>query len=198
LGVRGHINDEQREDLARIQRSQRHLLGLINGVLNFARIERGSVSYEMSRVPMHELINSAESLVLPQAKTKRIALECIPCEKDVLAYADREKIEQVVLNLLSNAIKFTQSGGRVALRCEKRGDRIAIVVQDTGRGIPRDKLQSVFEPFVQVDARLTRSQDGVGLGLAISRDLARGMGGDLTAESEPGIGSQFTVTLRAA
>jgi signal transduction histidine kinase len=198
MELRGPINDAQRDDLGRIQRSQRHLLGLINGVLDFARIERGSVDYRIASVSMAELIAATEPLVGPQAGARGLSLEFVGCGDTVCVRADREKLEQVVLNLLGNAIKFTESGGRVALSCEPRGECVAIVVQDTGQGIPADKLAAVFEPFVQLDSRLTRSRDGVGLGLAISRDLARGMGGDLTAESEVGVGSRFTVTLRAA
>jgi len=198
LGVRGEINEAQRQDLERIQRSQRHLLSLINGVLNFARIERGAVEYRLTTVALGELLTTIESLVLPQARSRELTLDFSGCKKSVAVCADREKLEQILLNLIGNAIKFSDPGGRVALSCEPRGEIVALMVEDTGRGIPADKLASVFEPFVQLDSRLTRSRDGVGLGLAISRDLARGMGGDLTAESEVGVGSKFTVTLRGA
>ena len=198
LGVRGEINDAQRQDLERIQRSQRHLLSLINGVLNFARIERGAVEYQLTTVALGELLTTLESLVLPQARSRELTLDFSGCDRSVAVCADREKLEQILLNLIGNAIKFSDPGGRVALSCEPRGEVVALIVDDTGRGIPAEKLASVFEPFVQLDSRLTRSRDGVGLGLAISRDLARGMGGDLTAESEVGIGSKFTVTLRGA
>lgn len=198
LGVRGEINEAQRQDLERIQRSQRHLLSLINGVLNFARIERGAVEYRLTTIALGELLTTIESLVLPQARSRELMLDFSGCKKSVAVCADREKLEQILLNLIGNAIKFSDPGGRVALSCEPRGEIVALMVDDTGRGIPADKLASVFEPFVQLDSRLTRSRDGVGLGLAISRDLARGMGGDLTAESEVGVGSRFTVTLRGA
>jgi signal transduction histidine kinase len=107
-------------------------------------------------------------------------------------------MQQIVLNLLSNAVKFTEPGGRVTLACTPRIDGVAIIVSDTGHGIAGDQLQRIFEPFVQVDARLARAHDGIGLGLAISRDLARGMGGDLTVESTPGAGSAFTLVLPRA
>ena len=109
--------------------------------------------------------------------------------------ADSEKLQQIVLNLLTNSIKFTEPGGRVTVRCDVADDHATVTVHDTGRGIAADQLERVFEPFVQVDARLTRTKEGVGLGLAISRDLARGMGGDLTAESKVGVGSSFRLTL---
>jgi signal transduction histidine kinase len=113
----------------------------------------------------------------------------------VVAWADREKLAQVVLNLLSNAIKFTAPGGIVTLGCTAADARVCIHVRDTGVGIPPERLERIFEPFVQLDQTLIRSRDGVGLGLAISRDLARGMGGDLTVQSTVGVGSTFTLTL---
>jgi signal transduction histidine kinase len=108
-------------------------------------------------------------------------------------------VTQVLLNLVSNAVKFTPPGGSVTIQAEHAGDSsVEISVTDTGIGITPDKLDSVFDPFVQVDARLTREQSGAGLGLAISRDLARGMGGDLKVRSEPGRGSTFVLTLQRA
>jgi signal transduction histidine kinase len=117
-----------------------------------------------------------------------------------MARADRDKLQQVVLNLLSNAVKATPAGGRVRLECGAApdGTRVIVRVSDTGVGIPPDKLQSIFDPFVQVDRKLSRPGEGVGLGLAISRDLARAMGGDLTAESVVGEGSTFTLVLPRA
>jgi signal transduction histidine kinase len=116
----------------------------------------------------------------------------------VSVWADREKVEQILLNLLSNAIKFTPPGGSVTLVCRAGAEQVSIQVRDTGVGIPPEKLQRVFEPFVQVRGDLTRTAEGTGLGLAISRDLARGMGGDLTVESEEGRGSTFTLTVPLA
>jgi signal transduction histidine kinase len=116
-------------------------------------------------------------------------------------HADPEKLRQILLNLLSNAVKFTDPGGRVTLACEtdEAAGVVRVRVTDTGRGIAPDQLERIFEPFVQVDRHRTHeSQQGVGLGLAISRDLARAMGGDLSAESTPGDGSTFTLTLRVA
>ena len=198
LGIRGAINDTQREDLARIQRSQRHLLSLINGLLTFARVERGNIDYRFAAVSTNELMSTVEALVAPQARARGLTLDFSGCAADIRMTADIEKLEQILLNLLGNAIKFTEAGGRVAMACEARGDTVAIIVTDTGVGIPRDKLSYIFEPFVQIDSGLTRARDGVGLGLAISRDLAKGMHGDLTAESEPGKGSRFTLTLPVA
>jgi signal transduction histidine kinase/PAS domain-containing protein len=198
MGIRGPINAQQIEDLRRIQASQRHLLGLVNEVLNYARIETGTVHYDITDVPLTRVVASVEPLVAPQLTAKGLTYVANSCDPAPVARADYEKVRQVMLNLLSNAIKFTDSGGRVEVSCERTGERVHIRVRDTGIGIARHELERVFEPFVQVNASLTRTQEGTGLGLAISRDLARGMGGDLTAVSEPDIGSTFTLSLPAA
>jgi len=198
MGLRGPVTPEQRTDLARIQRSQRHLMGLINGVLNYSRLEAGAVHYEVRDVSLGEALAGCEALVAPQVSAKRLALAFAGCDPALKVRADAEKLQQVVLNLLTNAVKFTEPGGHITLGCTPRIDAVAITVTDTGHGIPAEQLERIFEPFVQVDARLTRTQEGVGLGLAISRDLARGMGGDLTVESTPGAGSTFTLALPRA
>ena len=203
LGIHGPVTGEQRTALERIQRSQRHLLGLINGVLNYSRVEAGAVHYEIEDVPLDEVLAGCEALVAPQVRAKGLTLSHVangqaPGARPVVARADRDKVQQVVLNLLSNAVKFTASGGSIGLGVQATATAVRVQVTDTGRGIPTDQLERVFQPFVQVDAKLTRTQEGTGLGLAISRDLARGMGGDLTAESTPGVGSIFTLTLPPA
>ena len=202
LGVHGPVTDAQRTALARIQASQRHLLGLINGVLNYSRVEAGAVTYDLVNVPVREAVLEAESLVAPQTRAKGLKLTWHDCHEDLAVQADREKLQQILLNLLSNAIKFTDARagvpGEVAVSCSSTGNMVLVHVRDTGEGIDAEKLRSVFEPFVQIDQRLTRRQEGVGLGLTISRDLARGMGGDLSAASVPGEGSVFTLTLARA
>jgi signal transduction histidine kinase len=195
MGIRGPVTDAQREDLARIQNSQRHLLGLINEVLNYAKLETGTIRYDVADVPVREALLAAEGLVAPQARAKGLALAVGDCPPRLAVRADAEKLRQILVNLLSNAVKFTDRGGRVDLACEARGERVHIVVRDTGIGIPADQLDRIFEPFVQVRADLRRTAEGTGLGLAISRDLARGMGGDLTVESAPGEGSVFTLEM---
>jgi PAS domain S-box-containing protein len=196
LGIRGPVTPEQREDLQRIQASQKHLLGLINEVLNYARIESGAIGYSLADVPVAEVVQAAEALVAPQFRSKGLTLgptTCTPAQ--LTAYADREKVQQILLNLLSNAVKFTERGGRVEVRCDAADHRVRIRVSDTGIGIPTEKLEQIFEPFVQIGRALNRPTEGTGLGLAISRDLARGMGGDLSAESVLGEGSTITLTL---
>jgi signal transduction histidine kinase len=149
-------------------------------------------------------------MVEPQAEARGLRLDP-PAAADAItpglgaqppvapvAHADREKLAQVLLNLLGNAVKFTPEGGRVWVGLAADGPSVRVRVSDTGVGIPADKLEAVFEPFVQVRSVYAPAEGGTGLGLAISRDLARGMGGDLTAESEVGVGSTFTLTLPRA
>ncbi|HEX2077649.1 MAG TPA: ATP-binding protein [Longimicrobium sp.] len=195
MGIHGPVTEAQQEALEKIRRNQAHLLGLINDVLNFARIEAGQVKYEVADVPLDGTLAAVEALVEPQLTAKGLRYRYRGGDPSVTVRADRERMEQVVLNLLSNAVKFTGAGGEVELSWERDGGCARIHVRDTGRGIPPDKLEVIFEPFVQVDPTLTRSAEGTGLGLAISRDLARAMNGDITARSTPGQGSVFTLTL---
>ena len=198
MGIRGPVTPQQGDDLGRIQASQRHLLSLVNEVLNYARIETGTLRYDIADVPLATLISSVEPLVAPQLAAKGLEFVVAPCIPPLVARADREKLRQVLLNLLSNAVKFTDRGGRVEVFCGSEDDCVAVSVRDTGIGIAAEELERIFEPFVQVNASLTRTHEGTGLGLAISRDLARGMGGDLVAESVVGEGSTLTITLPRA
>jgi PAS domain S-box-containing protein len=195
MGIRGPVTPAQREDLHRIRMSQQHLLGLINEVLNYARVERGTVEFDVTDVRVAEVLTAAELLVAPQAKAKGISLRVGECPPTLTVRTDAEKLRQVIVNLLSNAVKFTGDGGRVEVSCDADAEWVRVIVSDTGIGIPADKFDVIFDPFVQVRGELTRQYDGTGLGLAISRGLARAMGGDLTVESTPGVGSVFTVIL---
>lgn len=198
LGVHGAVTPEQLTALDRIQRSQRHLLGLINGVLNYAKIDAGVVLYDLSDVPVDEVLSTCEALTAPQARARHLDLRHVRGDAKLSMRADSEKVQQILLNLISNAIKFTEAGGCVTLESTAANENVvAIRVRDTGHGIPKEQLERVFQPFVQIDTKLTRSSEGTGLGLAISRELARGMGGELVAESEVGVGSTFTLTLPA-
>jgi PAS domain S-box-containing protein len=200
LEVHGPVTPAQGDALARIRRSQLTLLGRINDVLSFARLESGRVTFALEPVDVAQLLAEVEPLVAPQVAAKAQTYVSTPPERPMQVLADAERVSQILLNLASNAIKFTPVGGRIALDATPvdGGARIAIAVRDTGQGIPADRLDSVFDPFVQVDATLTREHGGTGLGLAISRELARGMGGDLTAESVVGRGSTFTLVLPRA
>jgi PAS domain S-box-containing protein len=198
MGIRGPVTQAQLEDLHRIQVSQRHLLGLINEVLNYAKVETGTVRYDLATVRVRDVLAAAEALVAPQTSAKGLTLTIGTCPPDLTVRADAEKLRQILVNLLSNAMKFTERGGRIALECAPSESIVEITVCDSGIGIPAEQLERIFEPFVQVRADLTRTAEGTGLGLAISRDLARGMGGDLRADSEEGKGSVFTLTLPRA
>ena len=206
LGLRGPVTDAQRLDLERLRRANQHMSGLVEAVLSFARVEAGRVEYRVEDVRLGPLVADLEALVGPQLAAAGLAYDHDGCgpetpERPHVARADAEKVRQVLLNLLTNAVKFTDPGGRVALACEHDAAAgvVRVRVSDTGRGIAPDQHARVFEPFVQVDRQQRHaSQQGVGLGLAISRNLARGMGGDLTVESTPGVGSTFTLTLPAA
>jgi PAS domain S-box-containing protein len=195
MGVRGQLNRAQLDDLARIRRNQRHLLGVINNILNFAKVEAGHVDFQIEDVALDDLLEGMRSLIEPQREAKQLSYRCEVPDRSLVVRSDADKVQQILLNLLSNAIKFTPPGGGIIVRAERSNDDAAIRVQDTGRGIPSEKLDAIFEPFVQVDQHLTREGQGTGLGLAISRDLARAMGGDLTVVSELGRGAEFTLTL---
>jgi PAS domain S-box-containing protein len=198
MGLGGSVTEQQREYLARIRTSQQHLLRIINDLLNYSRIESGKLTYEREPVALTAVIETVASMIEPQATGKGITLAQPDGQNDVLAIGDRLKIEQIVLNLLSNAVKFTPSKGRVTVACHQTEDRAMITVRDTGPGVPRDRVDDIFEPFVQLGRSLSTGPEGTGLGLAISRDLARAMGGDVTLETEPGVGSVFTLSLPKA
>ncbi|MBA3338854.1 MAG: GAF domain-containing sensor histidine kinase [Geodermatophilaceae bacterium] len=193
--IRGPINPAQRLDIERIVRSQRHLLGLINDILNFAKIEAGRVQFTPVNVSMNAAIGSLEALVAPQLEEKQLRYAYRCSDASLTAFVDADRLQQILLNLISNAVKFTPPAGSILVECHAMADRMLVSVRDTGIGIPAEKLETIFEPFVQLDRGQSPSIAGTGLGLAISRDLARAMGGDITAESAVDVGSTFTLSL---
>jgi PAS domain S-box-containing protein len=195
MELRGPLTPGQREDLTRIQRSQRHLLGLINDLLSFARIETGHIELSVEPVLVEDVLLVVEALVEPQIAAKSLTYARDGGAANVTCLADADKFQQVLTNLVSNAVKFTPSGGEVRLSWEAAPEQVHIRVRDSGPGIPASKHEAIFEPFVQLGGSLTRLTEGAGLGLAISRELSRAMGGDVTVESEVGRGSTFTVSL---
>ena len=198
LGIRGPVTAEQLADLEKIRRSEVALLALINDVLSFAKLESSSVQYDIQDIVVNEALGAAAEFVEVQLAASGVEFVRRRCTSRLVARADPEKLQQILLNLLSNAAKFTPRGGRVCLSAEREGDRVLICVRDTGPGIPADRLDAIFDPFVQVDQRLVREHKGVGLGLAISRNLARGVGGELTVSSQVGEGTTFRLSLPAA
>jgi signal transduction histidine kinase len=199
LGLSGPVTEEQREQLRRIQRSQQHLLGIINDLLSYSRIEGGHVRLDIGPVRVSEIVDAVIPMIMPQAAARQLQLERGTCPPTAIAKGDRMKIEQILLNLMSNAVKFTPAGGRVAVACGTGGDdRVWFSVLDTGIGIPASQREAIFAPFVQVGRSLANPKEGAGLGLSISRELARAMGGELLVESQEGVGSVFTLTLPSA
>ena len=196
LGIHGPLTDAQQNTLVRIARSQQALLALINDVLNFAKIEAGEVRYSITDVPVATTLHAIEDFLLPQLDDRKITYCLAPIDPAVTVCADADKLQQILINLLSNAVKYTLAGGRIDVRCGVSPDRVHVHVQDTGIGIADDRLDKIFDPFIQVSRALNRPHDGVGLGLSISRDLAEAMGGTLSATSVLGQGSTFTLTLK--
>jgi signal transduction histidine kinase len=168
---------------------------LVNMILDFAKLEGGQIELVMAEIPIEETLRIAETLVAPQFAKKSITYTHRPGDPSLTVFADREKVQQIVLNLLANAMRFTPAGGTVDLDWRIENDTLLIRVRDTGSGIPENKTEQIFEPFVQLRAAGSVPSGGTGLGLAISRDLARAMGGDVRVQSTVGLGSTFTILL---
>jgi signal transduction histidine kinase len=198
LGVYGPLTSEQLDGLARMKQSAKHLLAMISEILDYTQVDAGRAKLLNATVSVGMTLNRAEALVAPQFREKGLAFSVEPCDALLAVHADPEKLTQVIVNLLTNALKFTPRGGRVSLSCVAGDQTVGVRVEDTGPGIAAEHLERIFEPFYQADRSLTRSQGGIGLGLAISRDLVRAMGGDIAVKSTPGRGATFTVTLLRA
>ena len=195
LEVLGPITEKQREAVGRLQRSRRHLSALVDQVLSFARVEAGKIEFEPTHVGVNEALHKLGEMIAPQADGKQLSYRFDGCAEDIAVYADPERLDQIVLNLLANAVKFTPPGGEVELIVDCDAESVTISVKDTGPGIPPEKQAAIFQPFVQLAVPGDVSAGGVGLGLAISRDLARAMNGDISVSSEVGNGSQFSLRL---
>ncbi|HET9425677.1 MAG TPA: ATP-binding protein [Gemmatimonadaceae bacterium] len=198
LGVLGPVNHKQSDALSRLQRSRKHLNSLVDQVLSFARIEAGKVEFEIAPVRVNESLVRLAEMIAPQAAGKDLAYDFDGCDPDLAVRADRDRLDQIVLNLIGNAVKYTPSGGSITVFVECDPDTVSIGVRDTGPGIPAEKQQVIFQPFVQLGATNEATSSGVGLGLAISRDLARAMGGDIHVDSVVGKGSTFRLRLPRA
>jgi signal transduction histidine kinase len=205
MGLRGPVTADQMEDLHRIKASQAHLLRLITDVLDYARLGSGQTALLISDVDLDAALRATEVMITPQVRAKNLRYEYQPPPDSPIVRADPHRLQQIVLNLLTNAIKFTEAGGMVRLSCDvssngdaDHGRTARVSVRDTGRGIPADRIEAIWQPFVQLGRKLSQPGEGVGLGLAISRDLARALGGELTVSSTVGEGSEFTLTLPVA
>jgi signal transduction histidine kinase len=206
MGLRGPVTPEQAYDLNRIKASQSHLLSLISDVLDYARLGAGQTELQIADIDLVAVLRETEAMVMPQLLAKGLDYAFNPGTERLIVRADKQRLQQIVLNLLTNAIKFTEAGGQISMDCGAVGDaagdgtaRFARVrVKDTGPGIPHDRIASIWQPFVQLGRKLSRPTEGVGLGLAISGDLARQLGGELSVVSEIDVGSIFTLTLPIA
>ena len=198
MGLCGPLSKEQHEAVDRIKRGQQHLLALVNGVLDFARSEANQLPFDLREVPLRETLATVHATLAPRFQLNAQRYEFTGCADDICVLADRQRLQQIIIAVLENAARFTANGGRITLGAEREGEQVRVSVRDEGRGIPAAKLDRIFEPFVQVEDGLTRPYEGSGMGLAVSRSLARHMGGDLTVESEVGRGSVFTLTLPRA
>jgi signal transduction histidine kinase len=197
MGLQGPVSEKQKESIHRVQMNQRHLLDLINQILDLGRLRSGHTQFDVRAIPVDDVLASAAEMIEAQAQRKGIAFDASSCRDGEVrvACADPSKLKQILLNLLGNAVKFTPSGGRITVLCESEPDAIAISVHNTGDGIPADRIEAIFEPFVQVGRSATEQREGSGLGLAISRALAEGMGAALDVTSAVGEGATFTIRM---
>ncbi len=209
LGISGELTGPMRKQVGRIRISAKHLLSLVNDILDLAKVEAGRLFVATLPATVSEAVTSAITLIQPQASAKNLELVLLPGAENLPSYVgDEERVRQILVNLLSNAVKCTSPGGTITVdvvvsppderaRLLPRDSYICVRVTDTGTGIEQEKLNAIFEPFVQAESGPTRPQEGSGLGLTIGRRLARAMGGDLTVASEIGKGSTFTLWLPA-
>jgi signal transduction histidine kinase len=213
-GMDGPVNDEQARDLETVRVSSRHLLELIDDLIDIASIESGRIQLQVGPVAVEEVLNDAVETIRPLADAKGVVLEIAEAvdradDRPIFVAADRGRLREIVLNLLSNAVKFTPAPGRVVVSLATPSvtapadadlrpaspSPVEIVIRDSGPGIEPADQERIFEKFVRIASAAT---PGTGLGLAISRELARLHGGDLTVESSPGLGSAFIVRLPRA
>jgi signal transduction histidine kinase len=193
-GLAGGVNEEQRKQLGMVQTSARHLLALINDVLDISKIEAGQLLLACHSFELRSAIAKAVQLILPAAEKKGLDLHIDIADDVHMVTGDQRRLEQVLLNLLSNGVKFTEKG-RVLLTCRAGHDHYRIEVSDTGIGIDPQKIPDLFQPFYQIDNGLARRHEGTGLGLSICRKLLDMMGGTIKVQSSLGAGSTFTVSL---
>jgi PAS domain S-box-containing protein len=193
MGVRGPLNEAQLADVQRIRSAYDHLATIVDDLLSYSSLVAKQLPLDLAHTSLDDTLPSLVDLVLPQARTKDIRVEVAPHDQAVNVYADGERLRQIVLNLLGNAVKFTPRGGRVRLSWRAAPNDAFIDVRDSGPGIPADKRGALFQPFVRLPTNV--ATPGTGLGLTISRDLARAMAGDLTIEDVPGGGGCFVLRL---
>lgn len=196
---KGSLTNTQRADLEAIETACASVGQMLDDIIQFARLDLGATQLGFNSVPVREAVDRAEALVRPRILEAGLAYRRESIPEDVSVWADDFRLQQILLNLLVNAIKFTPRGGQINISCRQNGDLVEIDVVDSGCGIRESDYELIFEPFVQLDREQQHGHSrGVGLGLAISRDLARAMGGNLSVTSKLGKGSTFTITVCAA
>ncbi len=188
----GPLNEEQQKQMRMVQNSSRHLLDLINDVLDISKIEAGELSLSYTEFELRSIIEKAAQLVSPMAENKGIDLQVEIADNVSTAFTDQRRLEQILINLLNNAVKFTEKGS-IRVACRKSGDSYIISVTDTGIGIHSEKIPFLFKPFHQVDTGLSRKHEGTGLGLSVCKKLIVMMGGEIDVQSRPNEGSTFTI-----
>jgi CheY-like chemotaxis protein/two-component sensor histidine kinase len=190
--------DERQEeflpDLAKIRDAGRHLLGLINDILDLSKIEAGKMDLYLEDVDLASLVEEVRSIIEPMAAANENRLEVICPPTSGMLHTDRTKLKQSLLNLLGNSGKFTHQG-RISLEVRRAGEEISFIVSDTGIGMTAEQQGRLFQAFSQADASTTRRYGGTGLGLAITKHFCEMLGGNISVESTPGQGSTFTITL---
>jgi signal transduction histidine kinase len=192
--ITGPINQEQRAQLGRIKVSANHLLGLIDEVLTFSRLEAGRESVHIEHVPVQRILDDTMTITMPLAQAKGLSLTVQPVSASLRIETDVQKLRQILVNLLSNAIKFTEQG-HISLEVVDDDRTLAFIVRDSGIGIVPEMIDQIWEPFTQADPVSTRRTSGTGLGLSVSQRLAHLLSGAIDVQSEVGTGSVFTLRL---
>ena len=191
----GELNEKQEDYLKDIFTSGKHLLSLINDILDLSKIEAGRMELDLGDFDAAQAISNAMTLVRERAQTHGINLSLDASDGIGEIRADERKFKQILLNLLSNAVKFTPDGGTVTVHASVKGESIQVAVQDTGVGISAEDQLVVFDEFKQVGRHYTNKHEGTGLGLSLTKRFVELHGGTLALQSEPGVGSTFSFTL---
>jgi signal transduction histidine kinase len=198
LGVRGSVNDAQLHDLQRIRWNQQHLLSLITQILSFVRVDTGRTEFVRADFELGTVIRESSEMLEPLIAEKHQLLRLEGCdERGIIGEGDPHKVRQIAINLITNALKYSPPNTDIVVRCGAAGSAVFVDFTDVGPGIAPDKHEAIFLPFVQLPGGTADRRGGVGLGLAIARQLARGMNGDLTVDSMEGRGSTFRLSLPA-
>ena len=192
------LSTKQRRQADHILKAGRHLLDLVNEVLDIARIEAGNMTLSSEPILVETALAESLAILKPLAGEHGVHIKIVPLEREWFIQADNQRLKQILLNLISNAVKYNHPGGTVTLSaCEQPGDRLRLAVSDTGLGIAAEKLEHLFEPFNRLGAERS-AVEGTGLGLALTERLTNAMGGSLSVSSEEGVGSMFTVDFPLA